>query len=132
MPATSFFKPQGIPLRDLEVVELSVDELEAVRLADQLGLYQEQGAEQMQVSRQTFGRILASAHRKVADFLVNGKLLRIQGGNVELRKTHGYKCCSCKHEWGKKQAKDGQHCCPKCSSRKMIQNTQPITKKVSE
>jgi predicted DNA-binding protein (UPF0251 family) len=73
-----------VPLRALEQVGLTVDELEAIRLADLEGLYQEAAAEQMNVSRQTFGRILEAAHRKVADALVNGKALSIEGGPIEV------------------------------------------------
>jgi len=63
---------------------LSIDELEAIRLADLHHLYQEEAAKQMNVSRQTFGRILDAAHAKVADALVNGKALSIQGGPIEI------------------------------------------------
>jgi hypothetical protein len=65
-------------------VTLTVDEIEALRLTDLEGLYQADAAEKMNVSRQTLGRILESAHRKVADALVNGKALLIEGGTVEL------------------------------------------------
>ena len=68
----------------LEQVILTEDEWEAVRLADQEGLYQEQAAERMNISRQTFGRIIDSAHKKIADALVNGKALVIEGGTVEM------------------------------------------------
>jgi predicted DNA-binding protein (UPF0251 family) len=68
----------------LEHVTLTVDELEAIRLADLQGLYHEQAAEKMNISRQTFGRILESAHKKIADVLVNGKALSIEGGPIEL------------------------------------------------
>ncbi len=71
-------------MRDLQQVSLTVDELEAVRLADLQGLYQSDAAEKMNISRQTFGRILESAHKKIADALVHGKALRIEGGPVEL------------------------------------------------
>lgn len=83
MPMVSFYKPRGIPLSVLEQVNLNVDELEAIRLADLEGLYQNQAAEKMNVSRQTFGRILESAHKKIADALVNGKALSIEGGVVQ-------------------------------------------------
>jgi len=73
----------------LECVELTVDELEAVRLADLEGLYQEQAATQMNVSRQTFGRIIEAAHRKIADALVHGKALSIDGGPVEIAEPQG-------------------------------------------
>ncbi len=77
-PAT-YFKPQGIPLRLLETVELAADELEALRLADFEQLYQEQAAEKMGVSRQTFGLIIARARQKVADALTHGKAIRVEG-----------------------------------------------------
>jgi len=63
---------------------MSLDEFEALRLADLEGLYQEQAALRMNVSRPTFGRIIDSAHRKVAEVLVHGKALRIEGGPVHL------------------------------------------------
>jgi len=77
-PPVTCFKPKGIPMRDLENINLSVDELEAVRLADWEGLYQEEAAKKMNVSRQTFGNIVSSAHKKIADCLVNGKVLEIK------------------------------------------------------
>lgn len=95
-----FFKPQGVPLSMLEEVVLTDDELEAVRLADVEGLYQEQAAEQMAVSRQTFGRILESAHTKIGDALVNGKALCIEGGHVthtEQTKDEGAGFGECRH-----------------------------------
>lgn len=84
-PEVVFYKPAGIPMCELEEVVLHVDELEAVKLADHEGLYQEAAAERMQVSRATFGRILAEAHRKISDALVNGKGLRIDGGHFEIK-----------------------------------------------
>ena len=89
MPRCKVFKPAGIPACSLQEVVLTVDELEAVRLADLQGLYQEQAARQMNVSRQTFGRIIESAHRKVAETLVEGKALRIEGGEIECRAPEG-------------------------------------------
>lgn len=77
VPAARYFKPVGIPLRDLEEIVLGMDELEAMRLADLEGLYQVDAAEKMGVSRQTIGNILNSAHAKLADALLNGKALRI-------------------------------------------------------
>ena len=81
-PGATYFKPAGVPLRVLEEVTLTLDEFEAIRLADLEGLYQEQAAERMQVSRPTFGRIVESGRQKVADALVRGKALRVQGGPV--------------------------------------------------
>lgn len=84
MPQATYYKPRGVPLSALQCVELTVDELEAIRLADLERFYQEQAAERMNVSRQTFGRILDAAHAKVADALVHGKALSIEGGPVEI------------------------------------------------
>ncbi len=89
-PPAVAFKPQGIPLRELEEVQVTLDEFEALRLSDLEGLYQEQASERMGVSRATLGRILAAAHHKVADALVHGKALRIEGGVVE---QEGFRCC---------------------------------------
>jgi len=85
VPDKNYFKPRGIPASQLEEVVLSLDEFEAIRLADFEGLYQEDGARKMNISRQTFGRIIDSAHRKIADVLVNGKALKIEGGEVSVR-----------------------------------------------
>jgi predicted DNA-binding protein (UPF0251 family) len=68
----------------LEEVTLTVDEFEAIRLTNLEGLYQADAAEKMSVSRQTFGRILESAHKKIADALVHGKALFIKGGPIEV------------------------------------------------
>jgi len=81
LPDVSYFKPAGIPLRALEEVRLSVEEAEAIRLKDLEGLEQEQGAERMNISRPTFQRVLASARQKIAYALLNGKAIRIEGGN---------------------------------------------------
>lgn len=84
LPQANYYKPRGIPLSILEEVILNVDEFEAIRLTDLEGLYQAQAAEKMSVSRQTLGRILESAHKKIADALVNGKALLIEGGPIEI------------------------------------------------
>ncbi len=82
-PDSNYFKPRGIPMDMIEEVNLTLDELEAVRLADWEGLYQEDAAKKMNISRQTFGNIISSAHKKIADVLLNGKALKIEGGFVE-------------------------------------------------
>ena len=80
-PDSSYFKPRGIPFVNLEEVFLNLDELEAIRLADLEGLYHEEAAGKMNVSRATFGRILVAARRKVAEAIVNGKALKIEEMN---------------------------------------------------
>jgi predicted DNA-binding protein (UPF0251 family)/predicted Fe-Mo cluster-binding NifX family protein len=82
--APRILKPAGIPARELEEVVLGFDEAEALRLADLEGLYQDAAARSMGVSRPTFGRILESARRKAADAILNGKALRIEGGDCAI------------------------------------------------
>ncbi len=80
-PKEMYFKPQGIPMMDLNEVYLPFEGVEALRLADLEGLSQQEAAQRMHVSRHTFGRILAEARRVVSEALVQGMALRIQGGD---------------------------------------------------
>ncbi len=96
-PDVKYFKPAGIPLRELEEVLLSLEEVEAIRLKELEGLDQEAGAEKMNVSRPTFQRILASGRKKMADALLNGRTIRIEGGSFEMA-LRRFKCRN-GHEW---------------------------------
>ena len=116
MPEINYFKPRGIPLSALEEVILAVDEFEAIRLADLEGLYQEQAAEKMNVSRQTFGRIIESAHKKVADALVRGKALKIEGGEFEMTAMRKFRCHDCQHSWDLPYGTGRPKDCPSCKS----------------
>jgi predicted DNA-binding protein (UPF0251 family) len=82
-PDVVYFKPQGVPMMHLKTICLEIDELEAIRLADLEGMYHNDAAEVMHVSRQTFGNIINSAHRKIAEALISGKAIRIEG-HVEI------------------------------------------------
>lgn len=115
-PGSTYFKPRGIPLSELEEVVLGVDELEAIRLADLEGLYQELAAEKMGVSRQTFGRIVAAARQKVASALVRGKALKIEGGAIEIASGRILNCCGCRHSWESTPGKNEAVQCPICKS----------------
>ncbi len=84
-PSAVLFKPAGVPACALEQVTLTLDEVEALRLADLKGLYQEQAAQEMKISRPTFSRIVEEARRKVADALIHGKALRLEGGTVRMK-----------------------------------------------
>jgi len=97
MPDVTYFKPAGIPLKALKEVRLSVEEAEAIRLRDLEGLEQEQGAEKMNISRPTFQRVLASARQKMADALLNGRAIRIDGGSFEMAFSRFR--CRRGHEW---------------------------------
>lgn len=82
--AAKYFKPRGIPMSELAEVELSVEGLEAIRLADMEGLTCTDAASRMRISRFTFGRVLTEARRLVAQALIEGKALHITGGNYEV------------------------------------------------
>ena len=113
-PNTTFFKPRGIPLVELEEVTLPFDEYEALRLADLEGLYQEDAAVRMNISRATFGRILESAHRKVADALINGKAIKIEGGVVKMAQKRMFQCSDCEHSWEVPFGTGRPVACPQC------------------
>ena len=113
-PCVVYFKPAGIPVHTLEEVVLTLDELESLRLADLNGLYQEQAASLMNISRQTFGRIIEAARRKVADVLVNGKVLKIEGGPVSMKAGTPVRCPRCRRALGFDCCKGNEKSCPHC------------------
>lgn len=115
-PGVSYFKPRGISVCKLEEVVLGVDEIEAVRLADLEGLYQDDAATRMNISRQTFGNVLSSAHRKIADAVVNGKAIRIEGGVYQMEQAREFKCYECEHQWQIAHGLARPYECPKCQS----------------
>ncbi len=114
-PPSDYFKPRGVPLASLEVSVLTLDEFEAVRLADHEGLYQEQAAERMGVSRQTFGKIVESARKKIADALVNSKAIRIEGGVYRTARWRSLFCPACDHQWPA-EPDAGAENCPRCGA----------------
>ena len=97
IPPITYFKPAGIPMATLGEVKLLVEEAEAIRLKDLEGLEQEECAQKMNISRTTFSRILDSARQKIADALLNGKAIRIEGGNFEMAMRR-FRCIA-GHEW---------------------------------
>lgn len=115
-PDTTYFKPAGVRRHLLEEVSLTIDEVEAVRLADLNGLYQEEAARKMNISRPTFGRIIAQAHKKIADALVNGKALSISGGTVLNVMRRLFACNDCDTQWEvAREAVRPEHC-PSCGN----------------
>lgn len=96
-PGVTYFKPRGVPMSALSEVLLELDEYESLRLADLEGMYQQDAAVLMDVSRQTFARMLGAARRKVADALVHGRALRIEG--LDPTRLPGYRCPECRQVW---------------------------------
>nr|MDO8117897.1 DUF134 domain-containing protein [Candidatus Sigynarchaeota archaeon] len=110
------FKPAGIPFNMLQVSNLTVEEFEAVRLVDLEMKSQVEAAELMEISQPTISRILTSGHMKIADAIVNGKALKIDGGDFKFI-FRGFGCIGCKREW--EVPEDDAHApeaCPYCKS----------------
>ncbi len=114
MPENTCFKPEGVDVSSCGEVYLSLDEFEAVRLAHYEGMYQEQAATMMNISRPTFGRIIESAQQKIADFLVNSKALRITGGDIFIIKEGMNPCENCKRASEECEGVNGGRICPYC------------------
>jgi predicted DNA-binding protein (UPF0251 family) len=117
VPGTTYFKPAGIPMRMLEDVLLSVDEVEALRLKEIEELDQETGSERMGISRPTFQRILASARKKAADAVLNGKAIKIEGGIFAMANSP-YRCFN-GHEWSvpfEEMTSKPPQSCPTCDT----------------
>ena len=116
-PAISYFKPRGIPMFDLEEVCLTIDQREAIRLSDLLGMSHEEAGREMGVSRATFGRIIQRAREAVADALINGKAINVEGGNYQLMDTvRVFHCGYCGHEWEEPVGTGRPLHCPSCGN----------------
>jgi predicted DNA-binding protein (UPF0251 family) len=114
-PTISYFKPRGVPLRHMEEVRLTIDQMEALRLADLEGMSQKDAGEQMGVSRATFGRIVQKARSIVADALVNGKAILLEGGNYQIKDIHReFLCQICDFQWVEPWGQCRPLICPKC------------------
>ena len=114
-PEINYFKPRGIPIIDLEEVRLTVDQREAIRLSDLLGMSHEEAGRRMGVSRATFGRIIQRARKAVADALINGKAINVEGGSYKMiSATRTFFCLNCGHEWQEPFGTGRPVCCPTC------------------
>lgn len=114
-PNISYFKPRGIPMLDLEEVRLTVDEREAIRLADLVGMSYEDAGAKMDVSRATFGRIIQHARKVIADALINGKAINVEGGNYTISaEARIFLCDRCGHKWEEPLGTGRPSECPAC------------------
>jgi len=124
-PDISYFKPRGIPMQNLEEVRLTVDEGEALRLADLLGLSHEEAGRRMGVSRATFGRIVQKARQTVADALINGKAINIEGGSYKIiMEARIFTCRKCDKKWKEPQGTGRPKSCPKCNDDDIYRTTE--------
>ncbi len=121
LPRCRSFRPVDAPGETGEPVILELDEVEALRLADLLGLHQEEAAAMMKVSRPTFGRIVEQARRKVAEAVVLGRAIKIQneGGNMVVVPQRTFVCYDCGHRWQVPYGTPRPGACPACSSRNL-------------
>jgi uncharacterized protein len=88
-PNVTYFKPAGVMMTDLDEVIITFDETEAVRLSEVQKIGQKEAAKKMDISQPTFHRLLESARRKIADALINGKAIKIEGGNFKMMQSFG-------------------------------------------
>lgn len=127
LPDLTYFKPAGVPLKNLKEECLGFEELEAVRLKDLEGLEQEACAVQMGISRPTFHRIIVQARRKLARALIEGKAIRIEGGNYRLSQNllHCFSCgftgraVDAGDKTPGKCIREREECCPRCGSKEL-------------
>jgi len=94
IPEIKYFKPAGVPMREIDDINLTMDEVEAIRLKDLEGLTQKECSDRMEISRPTFQRVLIAARAKIARALIGGKAIRFQGGDYRLA-SKKYHCDSC-------------------------------------
>lgn len=117
-PKATYYKPREIPLCCLEIANLSIEELEAIRLCDLLQMEQNEAADKMGISRKTLWNDLQNARQKVADALVNGKAIEITGGeyiNSGECKVD-FLCKECDHVWESNCSQCRPTSCPNCGS----------------
>lgn len=123
LPDTTYFLPsKEIPLdrdkHDIEEVILNIEELEAMRLKDIKGLTQQECADEMDISRQTFQNIIDSGRKKVALALTEGKAINIRGGNYAFSFCE-FRCKSCNKTYDINYVRD-KNICPSCNSNKVV------------
>lgn len=123
VPVIQEFVPIGVDLIGVLENILKIEEVEAIRLKDIERLEQEECAKRMEISRQTFQRILNSSRNKIADSIINGKSIRIEGGNFT-RNICMVICLDCKKKWQESYENlekiiNGNYMCPNCNSKKI-------------
>ncbi|BAK98648.1 hypothetical protein OBV_14500 [Oscillibacter valericigenes Sjm18-20] len=126
VPAIAYFVPSEKEIAEIPENILKLEELEAIRLKDLEGLEQSECADKMEVSRPTFQRILLSAREKIADSLISGKTIHIEGGNFT-QNICPVRCLECGKEWMESfeklnAIKDGSYGCPDCGSKNIACN----------
>lgn len=117
-PIYGEFKPVGIQKKDLDEIILSIDEYEAIRLANYVGLSHEEASMEMKISRSTFSRLLEVANKKLAEFIIKGKILNIDGGSIHFKKNI-IQCRNCGHMF-RTSIVESTNSCPNCNSTNLL------------
>jgi len=125
-PGIDCFKPVGVKTSELKETVLTVEEFEAIRLKDFLEMDQEEAAKKMNISQPTFHRLILSARKTIADAIINGKMIKIEGGDYMMRPRRragpgGGK----RFAEGFGMGPEGECICPKCETRAPHQIGQP-------
>jgi predicted DNA-binding protein (UPF0251 family) len=113
-PLFTEFKPIGVSSKNLDMIQITLDEFEALRLADYLGLDHSEAADEMEISRSVFTRLIEKARGNIARLIVEGKMLTIEGGNVHF-KNNILKCNQCGHMFKIPFSQKVSEC-PSCNS----------------
>lgn len=117
-PLFTEFKPIGISRKYLQQISLSIDEYEALRLADYEGLSHNEAADEMEISRSTFTRLIEQSRKKLANFIVRGASLLIEGGNIHFR-NNILKCLDCGYMFNININEKFSEC-PECNSANLL------------
>ena len=117
-PMFTEFKPIGIKSQELDQIKLNLDEFEAFRLADHVGLSHAEAAEEMEISRSTFTRLIDEARKKISDFIIKGRMLSIDGGNIHFRNNIIH-CQNCGYIFKTNIEKKISEC-PQCGSKNLV------------
>jgi len=118
-PDVTHFKPAGRRIFEIDDVIITITEIEAIRLVDIEDMDQSKAAKKMNISQPTFNRLISSARKKIADALVNGKAMRIEGGNFKMIRPRGGRFRAGPAGMGrmggsKASGPSGKCVCPKC------------------
>ena len=117
-PLFNSFKPTGFMRTSLQTISMSLDEYEAIRLADYEGLDHAEAAEFMEISRSTFTRLIEKARKKMSAFIIEGAELSIEGGNIHFR-GNIIRCLDCGHMFNTEFSQPFNKC-PSCSSERLV------------
>jgi predicted DNA-binding protein (UPF0251 family) len=133
-PDVTYFKPAGIPMVNLQETVLSFDELEAIRLTDSEGLDQIESAKKMKISQSTLSRLLREGRKKLADAIIKGQAIKIQGGNFKMAMPKGRGLGLCRGFGGGRMGRfaagpSGNCICLKCGYKEAHQTGVPCYQK---